>query len=387
MDSDEEEEEDEGPAVTPGDTGDGGDAPPPPQSGVAILVTVLWGRVTADCHPTEGVWGGQLVLEVGEGQLCVLPRPGGQWGHVCACAEARHIALYHGSVPEEVGEGLEVPGRGAAPPAVPHPAALGGARAPRGTHAPECWPSPWGAPCTPQQRQGVRGDGGPGGAMLRHRPDPRAALVQPAAGPAGRGGRAGFGVHGTHPPHPAAPAPLPLRPRLQAAAPPPARPGHRRDPQRHQHHRHRHRRLPAPAHGGRRRRLPHRPLARGQPRPAARLRLRLGRRLLGAAGHHLEGQRRGAEPALPAGVAAPGARPPARPHLPRQRRRHRPPPAAPRRPHGATHGQPHRQPHGRPHRRPHGRPCFISWGQPGPPHPPRPPHGHHQPAGPDGRPP
>ncbi|XP_049648614.1 autophagy-related protein 2 homolog A isoform X2 [Accipiter gentilis] len=131
-DSEEEEEEDEGPTVTPGDSGDTGDTPPPPQSGVALLVTVLRGRVTADCHPpTEGVLGGRLVLEVGEGRLCVLPRPGGQRGGTHACAEVRHLALYHGSVPEEAGEGLEVPEEGGPPPpAAPHFAALGGTRAP-----------------------------------------------------------------------------------------------------------------------------------------------------------------------------------------------------------------------------------------------------------------
>lgn len=54
--------------------------------------------MTVGCplSPQEGVLGGRLVLEVGEGRLCVLPRPGGQRGGTHACAEVRHLALYHG---------------------------------------------------------------------------------------------------------------------------------------------------------------------------------------------------------------------------------------------------------------------------------------------------
>ncbi|XP_066064193.1 autophagy-related protein 2 homolog A-like [Chamaea fasciata] len=142
-DSEEEEEEDEGPGGSPqdlGDTGDLGDPPGPPQSGGAIVVTVPWGRVTADCPPVGGVAGSRLVLELGEGRLCVLPRPGGLRGLSRACVDLRSLILLHGPVPAE--------GEGPPPPPAPHPGALGRARAPPPAPPPRrgCWRWPWGAP-------------------------------------------------------------------------------------------------------------------------------------------------------------------------------------------------------------------------------------------------
>ncbi|XP_033927740.1 autophagy-related protein 2 homolog A-like [Melopsittacus undulatus] len=105
----EEEEDDEGPTVP------SGVSPAPPQSSVVVLITVPWGRVTADCHPTEGSPGSQLVLEVGEGRLCLVPAPGGRRGGAGACMEVMELRLWHGPVLEEGGEELEVP-EGAGPP-------------------------------------------------------------------------------------------------------------------------------------------------------------------------------------------------------------------------------------------------------------------------------
>ncbi|XP_030331315.1 autophagy-related protein 2 homolog A-like [Strigops habroptila] len=114
-DSDEEEEEeeedDEGPGVPPGAVAT------PPQSSVVVLITVPRGRVTADCHPPAGSPGSRLVLEVGEGRLCLVPTPGGRRGGAGACAEVMELRLWHGPVPEEGGEELEVPGgEGPSPP-------------------------------------------------------------------------------------------------------------------------------------------------------------------------------------------------------------------------------------------------------------------------------
>ncbi|XP_058280279.1 autophagy-related protein 2 homolog A-like [Hirundo rustica] len=165
-DSEEEEEEDEGPGVSPQDLGDTRDPPGPPQSGGAVLVTVPWGRVTADCPAAGGVPGSRLVLELGEGRLCVLPRPGGAQGLSRACADARSLVLLHGPVPDE-GEGPPPPlhptlvpwEEPAPPPGVPAPPrmlalALGSSLSPRGD--------------TKELVVAVALEG----VMLRHRPDP-----------------------------------------------------------------------------------------------------------------------------------------------------------------------------------------------------------------------